>query len=206
MQERPGRGDLYSRAIAYLLAMPTIRSQVGQNQAFRRPCKLPHPLFVSFCASLWPLINIDESVKNLETDDMTNRASPQLRQYQFSLRKLLLWTFVLALALGALAATDPEPGAWVMLSGWFATVLVVRLVFGSRWAAAVSIVPAMLLITSFSCLVWATHGRQPDLRALPLALAAGCYVGALIGLVPFLLIEGTCRLIDWIDGRRHSNE
>jgi len=132
---------------------------------------------------------------------MTNRAPPHLHQYQFTLRKLLLWTFVLALA-----ATNPTPAAWVMLPGWFAIILVVRSVFGTKWAAAVSIVPAMLLLTSFSCLIWATHKRQPDLSALPLAIAVGCYVGALVGLVPFLLIEGTCRLIDWLDGTRQSHE
>jgi len=123
---------------------------------------------------------------------MNEMGEPRRRRFQFRLRRLLLWTAVVALGCGILSSLEPDALDWVVLPAWFVTVFIVRWGFGGKWAATISIVLGMLL-----CLGWSIYGSIPTSTV---GLAIGCgFVGGSIGLVPFLLVEATCRIVNWID-------
>jgi len=135
---------------------------------------------------------------------MTKPDTPQRQPLQFTLRKLLLWTFVVALGLGVLAAGQPLPLVWLVLPGWFATVFILRWAFGNKWAGSVSAAAGMLLLG------WnyseALPALMPQRYSYLGAAIYGATLGGLLGLSPLLIIEETCRLIDWLDRIGQSHE
>ena len=131
---------------------------------------------------------------------MNETAKLERRRLQFGIRRLLLWTTVVALACGMLSSLGPEDVLdWTVLPTWFVTVFIVRWAFGSKWAAVVSIMAGMFL-----CLGWAIYRPKP-LGMVGLATGS-VLLGTLLGCVPFLMVEAACRTVDWIDRIRQSDE
>ncbi len=139
----------------------------------------------------YPPIQIDCAVGKVETAGM---GKPERQRFQFSLRKLLLWTVVVALTLSILS---PLELGGLFPFGWFVTVLMLRWGLGSRVAAWVSIMAGMLLFAWASCLVSASV--SPSRYGYGEAALVGGSMGVMVGLVLFLLVDGTCRVVDWID-------
>lgn len=119
------------------------------------------------------------------------------RRFQFSMRKVLLWMLAVALTFSILSPLGFDGVGWLFVFGWFVTVLVLRWGCGSIAAATVSVMAGMLLFGYVTCLV-ASASRPPPFSPVAGAVAGG-FLGALIGFMPFLLVEGTCRTIDWVD-------
>ena len=69
-----------------------------------------------------------------------NVPRPERRRFQFSLRKLLLWTAVVAILLGTLKTLGLNTVGLVIAASWVAVTAVVRAAFGSNWAHGVSAV------------------------------------------------------------------
>lgn len=67
-------------------------------------------------------------------------------QYQFRLRKLLLWTVVAALGCGVLSTVHVNVIGWLVLPLWFVAVLSVRWRFGGKWATQVLVITGILLV------------------------------------------------------------
>lgn len=129
---------------------------------------------------------------------MTETGKPE-RRFQFSLRRVLLWMLVVALAFSMLSPLGFDGGVWLIPFGWFVMVLGLRWSFGSRVAATASVIAAMLLVPWYCCAVWSASDRTLDFAALAdIAVVAG-FFGGFLGLVPFVIVEAACRTIDWVD-------
>jgi hypothetical protein len=116
-----------------------------------------------------------------------NDARPQPRRFQFSLRKLLLWTAVVAVLLGTLKTLGLETVGLVIAAAWVAITAGVRGVFGSLWSHVVSVVGGAILGISllFTGLIGAT--------SIVLFIILG-------GGVSFAFVELAWRGVDWLDG------
>jgi len=114
------------------------------------------------------------------------------------LRKLLLWTAVVALVLGV-AATFGEEAA--IPAGWIIVLGVVRVAFGSKVAGVLSVLAGVILS---ACLAYVltTHSRPgPDpVEAIP----AGVIVGILFGLAMFAITEYLYLAVDWADNHMQT--
>jgi hypothetical protein len=128
-----------------------------------------------------------------------NDQRPERRRFQFGLRKLLLWTGVVAVLLG-LATTTFTTAEAVVLLGWMILVAAVRWAFGPKAAGALSVAAALILHVSFSWLVYMAARPFPDpVEAGVGALIVGGTVGGLFGLVMFGIAEGAVRAVNWAD-------
>ena len=125
---------------------------------------------------------------------MNEVVRPKRRRFQFGLRRLLLWTAVVALGFGTLSTLYPSTRAWVVLPGWCAVVLILRWGFGSTLAASVSTIVGMVLGLLLP-------EPQEPLDFVVYAIDCGFF-----GLVLFVLAEVTCQIVDWIDRIRQSDE
>lgn len=135
---------------------------------------------------------------------MSETGKPE-RILQFSLRKALLWVAVVALAFGVLSSSlDMTLVGWALLCGLVSAVLAVRWAFGSIWAAAVSAVIGMLPVTTLFWQMWRGEGRGTIYEAIAVIIS-GVIVGGSVGLAVFLLTEGLCRIINWLDKIGHAN-
>ncbi len=112
-------------------------------------------------------------------------------RYQFGLRKLLLWTAVVALYCGLVVAVESESLEWLVLCCCPALILGLRLAFGSWVACHVSAVGAggVLALRVFfpSLPVGAFEVWE--------AFARGCGVGYVI----WLVVELACLLVNRAD-------
>lgn len=153
-----------------------------QESGAARIENLGHLPFVAVVSTSWYVLCMTEQV-------------PQHRRWsQFSLRRMLLWTTVVALGFSGLFALVPNTLGRVLLAGWFVTVFILRRAFGSGWAASLSILVGMLPFAQLLCSIWMT-----DDWSLKHSLVEG-WLGGLIGFALFLLVEAACRTVDWIDG------
>lgn len=106
----------------------------------------------------------------------------------------MLWMLAVALIFSILSPLGFEGVGWLFVFGWFVAVLMLRWSFGSRVAASVSIAAGMLLFA------WGAYFVSANVRpSYGRATLVGGSMGVIIGLILFLLVEGTCRTIDWLD-------
>lgn len=145
---------------------------------------------VCFCLLL---IKIDWVAGKAETTGMCETGKPE-RHFQFSLRKVLLWTLFVALTFSILSPLGFDDVGWLFVFGWFVAVLVLRWSFGSTVAVAVSMAAGMLLFA------WGAYFVSANVRpSYGGATLVGGSMGGIIGLILFLFVEGTRRTIDWLD-------
>ena len=112
------------------------------------------------------------------------------QRFQFGLKKLLLWTAIVALGLGLLSFTEPPIAGWILVPGWFAAVLGVRWALGRDWAVTTSIVIGVLF---YAC------GDYQHSPGLGVVTRSGV-VGALMGIAAYALVLMTSRVVNRIDG------
>ena len=111
------------------------------------------------------------------------------QRFQFGPGKLLLWTAVVALGLGVLSFTEPPVAGWILVPGWFATVMGVRWALGRNWAVTTSIVIGVLFYA------YGDYLHSPGLRVV---VRSG-FVGALMGIATYVLAVTTLRVVSRID-------
>ena len=115
-----------------------------------------------------------------------NDERPERRRFQFGLRKLLLWTVVVAVLLGTLKMLGLETAGLVIAASWAAITAVVRGAFGSTLAHIVSAVGGgvLALVLLFTGVIGATS------IVVFIVLAAG---------VSFVFVEAAWLGVDWLD-------
>ncbi len=117
---------------------------------------------------------------------MTEESPIRRRSLQFGLRRLLLWTVVIALAFGALSTLGPDTIGWIVFSWWLCALLVLRWVVGSRPTLISSIVIGGLL------------GGVPV--PLPEQKVIWGVIGGLIGVALCVYVEVSCQFVNWVTG------
>jgi hypothetical protein len=105
-------------------------------------------------------------------------------RFQFGLRKLLLWTAVLALLLGV-AQMLGELGAF--LACGIIIVFVIRTTAGS--------IVALAFAEGLG--IGAMIGHSFPIT--PIQMIIGCVLGSVVGLIVFCIAEVSCRAVDWAD-------
>ena len=115
------------------------------------------------------------------------------RRFQFGLRKLLLWTVVLALYLGVARMLGMPPIALAVLTLWIAVVAGLRAAFGPVVAAIVS--PAIGAVLGG----WFEYTGPALDPPGPSPLGPGIALGGLFGCVLFAAVELSCRAVNWAD-------
>ena len=111
------------------------------------------------------------------------------RSFQFGLRKLLLWTAVVALLLGL--ATSLGDWGW-FLACWLLFIGVLRAAFGPKVAGILSVAVPVIV----ACAVAMTRHPGPSFGDL---LVDAFLVGAFVGLAMFVIVEGAIGLVNWAD-------
>lgn len=131
---------------------------------------------------------------------MNEVVRPKRRRFQFRLKRLMLWTTVVALGLGVLSPLELDPIGWIFLSGWFVAISIVRWAFGSRWAASVAVVMGVCAYAWHSCSLVARNvtGVVPVDYYFDAAMAVAL-PGSLVGFVSFLVVEFAWQAVNWID-------
>ena len=123
------------------------------------------------------------------------RPERRTRRFQFGLRRLLLWTAVVAVLLGVAASLGD--GAW-LLACCVLVVCVLRVAFGSKVAGILSVAAALILYVSFSLLAYmATSNPNPVLAGVVVIMRGA--IGGLVGLAMFGIAEGAVRGVNWAD-------
>jgi len=120
------------------------------------------------------------------------------RRFQFSLRKLFLWTAVVALYFGCgeaicLSLGEEAAGPLVLLAVWIGVLGLVRTAFGSQAAVLFSMGVAATLSGIAGYIVQANVSPYRE-RAI-FGIATGCVVGFCLFAITELLI----RAVDWLD-------
>ena len=101
--------------------------------------------------------------------------SQRPRRLQFGLRKLFLWTAVVALGLGVFKMSEMPPILLAWLTPWLVLVGVLRVALGAKVAAAASAMIGVILAVSLVFVSAMAIGR-------PLAFEdyLSCFVGVLM--------------------------
>lgn len=120
---------------------------------------------------------------------------PQRRPFQFSLRKLMLWTAVWALYLGIVARLR-LPAA-VVLTIYLMALLAVHTKWGFEQGVLRSTLITGFVVGAVSTVVGLVTGWSAVeiLAYMPLA----CIVGLVLGLFSSLVVYFVASAVDWID-------
>ena len=133
---------------------------------------------------------------------------PKPHRLQFGLRKLLLWTAVVALYLGipSMLGVDLQERrnlmSFVSLGLWAIVVGLVRTVFNDRAAAAFSAVMGVILCAV--ALYLTARWSRVNPFDFPGHVIWGLVWGGLIGLNVFAFVELAFRGVDWVDNRMRT--
>jgi hypothetical protein len=120
-----------------------------------------------------------------------NDQRPKRPRFQFGLRKLLLWTAVVATLLGVATTLGIEVSS-VFLS-WIILVWAIRRGFGAKVAAVLSVAAWAALGLVLSS-VHVHPGPGPGMLAVE-----GAMIGGFVGLAMFGIAEGLVRAVNWAD-------
>jgi len=127
--------------------------------------------------------------------------SKKKRSRQFGVRKLLLWTAVVAFLLGVFKWAGGGPVDWIFC-GWIVTVGAVRVAAGARASVVLSVaiggtcgillqyVPHFVLVPILRSATW-----PHIVAAYVFVFVVGCF----FGLIVFITVDSVCDGIDWVD-------
>lgn len=111
--------------------------------------------------------------------------------FQFGLRKLFLWTAVVALYCGMVVAVESESLEWLVLCCCPVLILGVRFAFGSRAACHVTALAAGATL--------AARTFFPTFPARPFEVWNAFVQGCGVGYAVWLVVELACVLVDRAD-------
>ena len=162
----------------------SLDSPIFIKREFGSSCTLP-----SVKASLLANSQGEPSVDDLK---------PNRRPFQFSLRKLMLWTTVWSVYLSIVCSLKLWPPAAVAIAIHLAALSVIRVRWG--FGSGVRIAVAFWSGLAFTCfegmLVLSPEG--PPSEVVGVVLVFFCF-GYLFGLLCFPLVHFLVRTVDWLD-------
>jgi len=118
------------------------------------------------------------------------------RRFQFSLRKMLLWTAVVAIGFALISDMGADPLGHIIFGSWAVVVGVIRIGIGHRWSASMSFVIA--LCVSFA------YCRIDDAPLTHFLLTFPVMAAVAFGV--FMFVETAYQAVDWLDKSPHSPE
>lgn len=136
------------------------------------------------------------------------------RRFQFGLRKLLLWTAVVAIWCGvfkvisigtSLSAPQTDPAIqltnMILVISWVAVVAIGRVAFRTTVAAVLAIVIGVIYAVLGSWLAAHMSGRSyiEMLSLYPDRAAIGVGVFIVLGAIVFGCVEASFRTVHWLD-------
>ena len=113
------------------------------------------------------------------------------RRFQFSLRRMLLWTAVVAVCCNILKILNLELGVWFLLIVWMIVVGVLLVIGCPKWAACWSIIIGIPT-------GWFTVLHFPR-SELSLPLIIGSLIGVLFGVGIFVIVRFVLLAVNWAD-------
>lgn len=125
---------------------------------------------------------------------------PQRRPFQFSIRKLMLWTAVWALYLGVVS------NFWLPAAGILTIYLLSLLAIRMIWGLDKGMSRAILItgvIVAVGTLVVTPYTRLTALEITVWILFL-TYLGLLFGLYGFLFVHFVALAVDWVDDRMRT--
>lgn len=124
------------------------------------------------------------------------RLNPK-RRYQFSLRKLLLWTAAIVLLFGTAKTLGTE---WVIAACWITVVGGIRTATNWRVAGVVSVLGGAAVATAAACVsIAVSAGTRTAVPYFLPGVIGGGFAGCVVGACLFGVTEILCRGVDWID-------
>lgn len=117
---------------------------------------------------------------------------PTGRRFQFGLRKLLLWTAVVAMFLGLLGMIEVALSTLLILTSWATIVGVARAIFNTEVAGLMSVAIGVVLG------VWLTFLVSPFSVGV-FSYAVYAMMFGLFGLFVCVFVEVAFRAVDWLD-------
>ena len=118
---------------------------------------------------------------------------PKSRKNQFGLRKLLLWTAVVALYSGMFRMLAPILDGWVFLLSGIIILAIIRMATNAITTAVISVMAAGVL------LFVGLFGEMGLYAVMPInllmAFGGACYWGVLL----FAVVELPLRAVNWLD-------
>jgi hypothetical protein len=136
-----------------------------------------------------------------ETQGVDETQKPERRRLlQVSIRKLTLWTVVVALYLSIVTVFQVDLIIFAVLTVWFVVVGMLRVAFGRKVAGIVSVVAGAAIFGWGACVI--TLMYVPSLGWIELtirALPMGLVVGGPFGFLFFSVVECAFRFVDWAD-------
>ena len=133
------------------------------------------------------------------------RPERRTRRFQFGLRKLLLWTGVVALLLGILKVLNLPILVCVLVDCWVIVVAVVRATSGATAAAVLSVAFGVVAVVAVLFIVPSELGITPDGTELVLAAPELLLNGVGLGLYVLALVELAFRGVNWTDKMLEAN-
>jgi len=146
-----------------------------------------------------------DSAQSLGRDVTAVAPTPQLRPYQFSLRRLLLWTAVWALYLGLLKLGRVSLLGGAALTVYFGIIFAIRIRWGyergSVWTSTVtSALTAFLIVCqNIVHLITSPSFWSDVFRGLLPGLFIFGFLGFVLGLIAFWIVHWLVRFVDWVD-------
>ncbi len=138
---------------------------------------------------------------------MTETTKPY-RRFQFSLRKLLLWTTAVAVLLGVLQMMAFGATGFAIVLGGIAILGVLRSAFDPRQAlilwTLVSAIAGVIIISVGANWDSSSHG-EIVLNVIWLSFWGFVFGGA-IGGISYTLTDAACGFLDWLDSLMQSED
>ena len=127
---------------------------------------------------------------------MDGARKPERQRFQFSIRRLMLWTVVVAIYLGIVVALQLELSVFVGATVWFVIVGILR-VANYDVAFLASVVAGVVLYEYGLYTDIDSFGGWTD--SFVLALLIGALGGSVLGCFLFVFVQGGFRFVDWAD-------
>lgn len=136
-------------------------------------------------------------------ESLVEEPKPQRRPFQFSLRKLMLWTAVWGLYLGVLRLVPMPLLAAVCLTVYLAILLPIRVRWGYARGLRIALAGTVLTLVGLAetcILVDHFTGRSPGNTAdSQVVLSPAFFLGLLFAAVGFVFVHVLVVVVNWID-------
>jgi hypothetical protein len=121
----------------------------------------------------------------------------QRRPFQFSLRKLLLWTAVWSAYLGVMRWLQIPLSAAFIVTMYFMVFVAVRI----KWGLGRGLLSSICLMAGLACACFgaATLGGGIPLVGIVIGLPIVCLCGVYLGACSFLPVHFLMSAVDWLD-------
>ncbi len=131
-----------------------------------------------------------------------DESKPRRRRFQFTVRKLMLWTTVWAVYLSALRLVDVPLPVAVILTVYLAVILSLRLCLGLKRSlrAVLRVAIGLFFLSVAGGVFFAVVVPIPHVDIV----GAMCSFGCFLSLPLLMLIDAIGRVVDWIDNRMET--